>query len=827
MAEHSVTPLGAGARGRSSPSGELPTRSEQSPRVVVTRVLAVAIAYGLAARLGLEFPYTQHAASLVWPASGVALAAVLLWGPWMALGVIVGATIPSHAVGITLPLSLWYGVGNAFSPLFGAWLLKRVGRVDLDLGRPRDVLGFVLLGVVVGTLPGPCAGVSGLVLLDALPHSQIGSAWFSWWLGDAAGVLVVTPALVTWLSVGRRRSQMPWARKLEAAALVAALMGSTMVGFGDGFAWRYPAFLPFPFLIWAALRFGVKGATGGSLLVSGMAVWSTAHGSGPFSFGHVHVDLVLLWAFMGTVAVVTLLLSAALGERDSARRSLELSEERFRRAFEDAPIAMAMATPAGTFVTANKRMQAMLGYTEDELTRLTVDDITHPEDRGRSRAGLQRARDGVEERYGLEKRYVRRDGAVVWVNMSATLVRDADGLPYAFIGLMEDITARKAAEEERGRLQRRLALSQRLESIGQLAGGVAHDFNNLLLGILLYVDLGLEAADDRPKLVEALTEIQAAARRAAELTRQLLAFGRRQTIQPVALDLDQQIGGLLGMLRRLIPANIELEHTAPDEPCWVMVDPGQIEQVIVNLCVNARDAMPGGGALRIQTGSAVIGPGHATLAPGDYAKLTISDTGAGIPPELRERIFEPFFTTKEEGTGLGLAVIYGIVRQHGGSIDIRDEPGGGACFEVLLPAAARPVTVQPRSGLRRARGGNETVLVIDDEALPRRTLASALERAGYRVLQATDGVEGLELFERHAGEIALVIVDLIMPRMGGRDVFANIRELDPDAKVMLTTGYGGDTPGGVPKNAEVLHKPYGANEMLLRVRSLLDRRESA
>ncbi len=790
---------------------------------MLLRALAVAVVYGLAARLGLEFPYAQHSASLVWPASGVALAAVLLWGPWMAFGIVVGAAVSSVSVGISLPLALWYGVGNTSGPLLGAWLLQRVGRVHLQLDRQRDVLGFVLLGVFVGTLPGPCAGVSGLVLLDALPHAQIGGAWFSWWLGDAAGVLVVTPALVSWVSGERRRSGVPWRRRLEVTALVAALVASTLAGFGDHFAWRYPAFLPFPFLIWGALRFGVKGATGGSLLVSGMAVWATAHGSGPFSRGQVHVDLVLLWAFMGTVAVVTLLLSAALGERDSAQRSLEFSEERFRRAFEDAPMAMAMASPGGRLSEGNKRMQSLLDYPEHELTKLTVDDITFPEDRERSRAAMRRAREGDAPRYGFEKRFVARDGSVVWANMSTTLLRDAEGKPSAFISLLEDITARKAAEDERERLQQRLARSQRLESIGQLAGGVAHDFNNLLLGILLYVNVGLEDAGDRDKVRESLFEIRAAARRAAELTRQLLAFARRQTIQPVALDLDAQIAGLMGMLRRIIPANIEIQHAHPEHRCWVMADPGQIEQVIVNLCVNARDAMPSGGLLQIETGSSRVEPGHATLSPGDYARLCISDTGVGIPAQVREHVFEPFFTTKEQGTGLGLAVIYGIVRQHGGSVDVHSQPGEGTEFDILLPAAAEPQDQAAQAPQQNAEGGSETILVVDDEELPRRLLARVLRRAGYSVVEASDGVEGLELFQQHADRIALVILDLIMPRMGGRQAYARMRELAPEVKAMLTTGYAGDAPGGIPSGIEVLHKPYESDEMLRRVRRLLDR----
>ncbi len=823
MVDHAY-PGGRRARGRSQPSGDLLTQGARSSRVVVVRVLLLAGAYGLAARLGLEFVYASHGASLVWPASGIALAAVLLWGRWMAVGIALGAVVASRAGGIALPLALWYGVGNTLSPLLGAWLLQRVGRVHPELDRQRDVLGFVLLGVLLGTLPGPCVGVAGLALVDSLPHAQIGAAWFSWWLGDVAGVLVVAPVVLTWLSADRRSAVGSWRRKLEAVALVLALAVSTLIGVGGRFDWRYAAFLPFPFLIWAALRFGTRGAAAGSLLVSSIAVWATAHGSGPFAAGHVHFGLVQLWVFVGTVVVATLLLAAALAERDRAQHSLENSEERFRRAFEDAPIAMAIASPEGRFQKGNKRMLSLLGYAEGELTKLGVDEVTHPDDRERSREGMRQAREGIADRYGFEKRFLTRDGGVVWANMSTTLLRDSHGQPSAFIGLLEDITARKNAEQEREHLQQQLARSQRLESIGQLAGGVAHDFNNLLLGILLYVDLGLAEASDSLKVREALGEIRAAARRAADLTRQLLAFGRRQTIQPVPLDLDVQIQGLMSLLRRIIPANIDIEHARSGEPCWVMVDPGQIEQVIVNLCVNARDAMPDGGVLRIETSpTRVVEPGPTAPTPGDYVRLRISDTGEGIAPAVRERIFEPFFTTKEQGTGLGLAVIYGIVRQHGGSVDVHSEPGSGTSFEILIPAAEERETASESGQRHRVAGGEETILVVDDEDMPRRLLDRVLGGAGYTVIQARDGVEGVELFEKHRDEVALVILDLIMPRMGGREALSRIRAIDPCAKVVLTTGYAGDALGGVPADVEVLDKPYEADELLRRVRSLLDR----
>jgi PAS domain S-box-containing protein len=395
-----------------------------------------------------------------------------------------------------------------------------------------------------------------------------------------------------------------------------------------------------------------------------------------------------------------------------------------------------------------------------------------------------------------------------------------------------DVTESRKGAAERARLEHQLRHAQKLEAVGRLAGGVAHDFNNLLTAIVSYASLMKEALpDDHPERVNA-DGILHAAERAAHLTQSLLAYSRKQIMQRRPVDLREVVAAVEKLLRRLLGEDVHVVVRLPAARLGAVVDVGQLDQVLVNLCTNARDAMPAGGTLTIEADRVVLDDATARargLARGGaYARLRVADSGEGMPPEVLERIFEPFFTTKEQGkgTGLGLAIVHGIVHQHEGVIGVESAPGRGTAFEVLLPAhdeAAAAAGEAPAP--QAARGGSETILLAEDEPLVRSVLRRTLERAGYRVIEAEDGEDALRKFRERSGEVALCLLDVVMPRMNGRDAAEAIAALRPGARILLASGYAADVlqTRGLAAGVDLLSKPIAPADLLRRVREALDR----
>ena len=401
------------------------------------------------------------------------------------------------------------------------------------------------------------------------------------------------------------------------------------------------------------------------------------------------------------------------------------------------------------------------------------------------------------------------------------------GVTVGRVWSFRDLTRRRELEEQ-------LRQSQRMDAIGQLAGGIAHDFNNLLTVIRTHADFLLDAMPEDAAHRDDVRAIIEAARRSAGLTRQLLAFGRKQLLQPIVFDLNSVVTNLEPMLRRLIGEHITVGTNARDGPAIVCADAGQMEQVLMNLAINARDAMPRGGRLTIETARATFGenderPGRGLTLPGSYVVLRVSDTGVGIPRDQIARVFEPFFTTKEvgKGTGLGLSTVYGIVKQSGGYVWVESEEGHGAVFSVFLPTASGQA-VRPRDTPRPTQpaqlAGTETVLVAEDEAAVAAVTCRTLRRAGYRVLAAANGREALKLAAEHDGRIDLLLTDVIMPELGGRDLSEQIRAARPDIRVLYMSGYTHneiDGRGLMQKDAAFLHKPFEVRELAAAVRAAL------
>ncbi len=521
-----------------------------------------------------------------------------------------------------------------------------------------------------------------------------------------------------------------------------------------------------------------------------------------------------------------------------ADKALREREAQLRTLVEHAPeVIIVFDCDAEGFVDMNEKAARLFGYGHDEMLRLGPGDLSpefQPDGQASevvARAHLERALAG--ETPVFEWVHRSRDGREIPTEVR--LVRLPAAGRRLVRGSITDIGHRKRAEQERIDLEQQLRQSQKMETVGQLAGGIAHDFNNLLLAILGYSELAMEGMERHDPRLEHLHETQKAAKRAANLTRKMLAFSRRQVIQPEYLDLNRTIPELESMLRRLIPESIEMGFNPGDDLPTVHADPGQFEHVIVNLCINARDAMPDGGRIDIDTGSirldAEFCKTHPPAAPGDHALIEVRDTGCGISPEVMEHVFEPFFTTKPsgEGTGLGLAMVYGIVKQHRGVIEARSGPGKGSSFRIYLPAVNQPATQRPKKAPRKLQLGTETVLVVEDEPMVRELAVRVLERAGYTVLQAEDGREAVSTFESHREEIALVLLDVVMPRMGGREARDEILKMAPDVQVLFTSGYSTD---GVHSNfvlepgVDILPKPYGPARLLETIRETLDGRQA-
>ena len=468
------------------------------------------------------------------------------------------------------------------------------------------------------------------------------------------------------------------------------------------------------------------------------------------------------------------------------------------------------------FKRINPAFTQTLGYNEEELLAEPFLFFVHPDDRADTVAAVSRMGEG-QAVLDFANRYRCRDGSYKWISWRGA----PDSTRTLIHAIGRDVT-------EQRRLEEQLRHSQKMEAVGRLAGGIAHDFNNLLLAVDLNLDL-LTRAADLAKREQFAAEARRATQRAADLTRQLLALGRKSQAELELLDLNELVQGMLSLLRRLIDESIEIDFDPGAGLPAVQADAGQLEQVVLNLCLNARDAMPGGGRLTIGTRFSAA-PATASAEPAErigHVALRVSDSGIGMSTEVRERAFDPFFTTKAKGkgTGLGLATVYGVVQQHGGSVRVESELGRGSSFEVLLPAAPGTPAHSSNRPRQRVLGGSETVLLAEDEPAVREAVVILLEGAGYRVLVAADGEQAVSLFEQHQAEVALVLLDVVMPRLGGPAAALRIHAMAAHVPVILSSGYDEAADVGVSAvpRALRLDKPYLPEAQLHAVRDAIDR----
>jgi two-component system cell cycle sensor histidine kinase/response regulator CckA len=483
---------------------------------------------------------------------------------------------------------------------------------------------------------------------------------------------------------------------------------------------------------------------------------------------------------------------AFAAERHLAEAALRESEERFRRVFEEGPLGLGLVGKDYHFIKVNSALCQMVEYSEAELLQKSFVDITHPDDLQADVELAQQLFRSEKPFYKLQKRYVKKNGEIIWINLTGSLIRDKEGEPLYGLAMIEDITEVKRAQEE--------ALArQKLESVGVLAGGIAHDFNNLLGGIMASAELALTECAEGSAVEEELQRIKTTSIRGAEIVRELMIYGGEESPILELVDISAMVNEMLQLLKVSISKHTILKIELGQDLPPAYANPAQIRQVVMNLVTNASEAIgEQSGEIRVTSGKVKLGPeslalGGVDLAAGDYLRLEVFDTGGGMTPEVQARIFDPFFTTKRAGRGLGLAAVQGIIRSHGGTISIKSAPGQGSRFEILLPCVdqvmqeVRDITVTPSA--KEPGTIFRTVLVVEDEETLRLAVSKMLRKAGFSVIEAGDGTTAANLFRANKRKIDVVLLDMTLPGMSGREVLEELRTIQPGVKVILTTAF--------------------------------------
>jgi PAS domain S-box-containing protein len=554
----------------------------------------------------------------------------------------------------------------------------------------------------------------------------------------------------------------------------------------------------------------------------------------------IKVDGTAFWARLETAAAqgadgapTCRIVISNIDERKQHEEALRESERKYRNIYEDAVFGIYQATPEGRFISVNDAFARMAGYDSPGELIEAINDIgcqlyVNPEERQRFIEII--SANGIIK--GFEVEFYKKDRSIFWNLVNARAVKDDLGRIIYYEGMAEDVTQRRHAEEENAKLEAQIRQAQKMESVGRLAGGVAHDFNNKLGVILGYAEIAIDQVDPTLPLHADLEQIRTAANHAADLTHQLLAFARKQTVTPKVLDLNKTVTSMLKMLQRLIGENIHI-NWQPDTNLWpVKVDPSQIDQILTNLCINARDAISDVGKMTIETGKCSFDEdycaAYAGFLPGEYVLLAISDNGCGMDKETLSHIFEPFYTTKVvgKGTGLGLATVYGIVRQNNGIINVYSEPDKGTTFRIYLPRhVGKTVQVQTRGPVEADSRGHETILLVEDDPSILEMTTRMLEKQGYTVLSASTPGAAIHLALERAGEIHLIMTDVVMPEMNGRDLAKNLLSLYPHIKSLFMSGYTADVithHGVLDEGVYFIQKPFAMKELAAKVRETLD-----
>ena len=924
----------------------------------ISTLLVVALAYFVLAKLGLRLASINPSASPIWAPSGVALAAVLLGGLRVLPAVLIGAFAANATTAGTLETSALIALGNTLEAAVGGFLIERWAGGRAAFCTPAGVAKFALVSVGPATVISASIGVATLSVAGFAAWQNFFPIWVTWWLGDAAGALVVTPAIVLWAQTEWRafdRNEFVGAAAVMAAAFAVGviafspLLPRTVYSSPLGFL----AILP---LVWAALRRGPRDTATVSVILTGFMIWATIQHAGPFGSLGFNESFLLLLTFIISISVPSLALSADVAmrrtsednlrrtqaeldrrvrertaaladaniqlqeaqrlanlgswswdiardrvswsdqlfeiygvaregfrgtveqflsfvhpedrekvedsidgalrtgkpfsheerilrpdgsmrhlhstgevirdeagapirmlgvcldvtERIKAERALRQSEQSYRlllRGVRD--YAIYMLDPQGRVLSWNEGAVRIKGYEAEEVVGENYERFFIDEERAAgepARALEIAAREGQYESQGWR---VRRDGSRFYVNSVIDAIRNDAGDLVGFAKVTRDITEQHEAQVALEETREQLAQAQKMEALGQLTGGIAHDFNNLLMIVSGYAQI-LQGRLKEAKEKQAVEAIRAAANRGEKLTRQLLAFSRRQQLMPVVVDLRQRIDAVRDMLAPSLRGNIELNCDIEDKIWPVEVDLGELELALVNIAVNARDAMPDGGAITLSARNVVLKPGSAAGAlEGDFVALAIIDTGSGIPPEVLQRVFEPFYTTKPvgKGTGLGLSQVHGFAIQSGGAATVSSEVGKGTVVTIYLPRSSAQPSAHAGEGLFFDGEAQGTVLLVEDSREVADVTSTMLEQLGYRVVRAENAADALRHLQQGI-HFDLLFSDIVMPGpMNGLALAQTCRDNFPDIAVLLTTGYS-DAAQMADGRFDILRKPF-------------------
>lgn len=936
-------------------------------------LFAVALAYFVLAKLGLQLASINPSASPIWAPTGVALAAVILAGLRIWPAILIGAFAANAATAGTLETSAVIAVGNTLEGVVGGYLITRWCGGSGTFATPARIAKFAIVSVGLPTMLSATIGVATLYVAGLAAEPNLAPIWITWWLGDTAGALVVTPVIVLWAITDWR--SIDWRELREMAAVFGCAILVGLVTFSPllprsqytsplGFL----AILP---LVWAALRRGPRDTATVGVILTIFAIWATIAQAGPFAHMGLNESFLLLLTFMLSVSVPSLALSAdvemrrrseddlrriqaeldsRVKERTAALADTNVQLSKANTQLADANIQLSEAQRLANLgswswdvvhnrISWSDQLYDIYGLKPGEFGGTFADFITliHPDDRAQVQASLTGALKSGGD-FSHEERIIRRDGRLRHLHSVGEVIRDENGAAVRMLGVCLDVTERKEAEtalreseqnvrmlltglrdyaiymldieghvrswnagaeqikgysadeivgqhfrtfytdedraqnvpehalttamregkyeaeswlvrkdgtrfyanelietirDEAGELagfakitrditaqhdaqveldetREQLAQAQKMEALGQLTGGIAHDFNNLLMIVSGYAQI-LQRRLSEPKEVQAVEAIRAAAGRGEKLTRQLLTFSRRQQLMPVVVDLHSRIGVVRDMLAPSLRGNIELVVDIEDKIWPVEVDLGELELALVNIAVNARDAMPEGGTITLQARNVVLTPGTAAGSlEGDFVALAIIDTGTGISAEVLQRVFEPFYTTKPvgKGTGLGLSQVHGFANQSGGAVTVASEPGRGTVVTVYLPRARTEIPAEPGAGASVGRDQIQgTVLVVEDSRDVADVTSALLEQLGYRVVRAENATEALRHLQQGI-EFNLLFSDIVMPgAMDGIGLAQACREQYPDLPVLLTSGFS-DAAQAADGRFDILRKPF-------------------
>jgi len=792
-------------------------------------VLAAA-AYFVTALLSYEFAARPEGVVTVWLPSGVLLGALLLIPRPLWPFAMLGAYLGNLGADLLYVGAHWWGFAGAAVNTLEAWLaaylLRRFVGDRITLGSVRDVIGFIGFAVILGN---SVTSVLGAFVLTHGSLHELPYRWLIWWVGDGMGMLMLTPPILTVYHDVRIRRRLSTTRAAEAALSLLAFAALTVVllRFPADFGIWHPAFLLLPMLMLLALRSGPSAAAAGTLIVYAVSTWLDVHRLQVFAEPGASptTQVLAMSAFLTLVSVTALVTASILHERERAIAELTVSEGRLHEMAEHIQEAFfTFDLPSGEPLYVSPGWATISGRSmADAYDPAPWSEAVLDEDRTlvtESQAANMRG-----EAATVTFRIRRPDGSVRTLRARTYPVKDESGVVRRAVGAAEDVTELVGTRD-------RLRQAEKLEAVGNLAGGVAHDFNNMLTVILSYSSLLLAEESLSDDQREQLAAIRQAAEKAAALTRQLLIFSRRQPAKSQELHVNDILSGIGKMLRRLIPENIALTLSAEAPRDTIRADPVQIEQVIVNLVVNARDAMPNGGLLTIETRTEVVrgtrGGAYVGVPDGEYVVLQVTDTGAGMDDATKAHMFEPFFTTKERGrgTGLGLSTVHGIVSSSGGQIGVESSPGRGTTFRVHFPVAepvhARAAVVSLEESVPR---GTESVLVVEDDPEVRTIVRDVLTGHGYRVSAFSDASAALAWLLNAPSPVHLLLSDVMLPGMSGRELANLVREIYPTMRVLLVSGYEEeDVSSSRAEHDDVLflEKPFAAERLARRVREAID-----